>query len=138
MLAEHPDHDFIHSELLDVDRDGDPDWIGARYDPGLIVWLENPGSGAAAPWTARTVDDQVHGIHGLLVGDVDADGHPDLIANGVQPKGEFPESVVWYRTPDRPTETRPAGRGSSPRTATHRASRTTSAAAISTATVVPT
>jgi hypothetical protein len=102
ILADDPDHQFIHSEVLDVDRDGDPDYVGARYDPGLTVWLENPGSGGSAPWAARLVDDQVHGIHGLLVADVDADGHADLIANGAQPKGEFPESVAWYRTPEQP------------------------------------
>lgn len=116
VLADDPQHQFIHSELLDVDRDGDPDWIGAAYDPGLIVWLENPGVGAAGVWTARTVDDQVHGIHGLLVADVDADGQDDLIANGAQPKGDYPESVVWYRTPDDP-----AGSASWPRfVAAHR------------------
>jgi len=104
LLDEHPDHDCIHSETLDVDGDGDPDWVGARYEPGLILWLENPGGERAARggWTARIVDDQVVGIHGLLVGDVDADGKPDLIANSAQPKGEFPESVVWYRTPSQP------------------------------------
>jgi hypothetical protein len=98
ILDDNRDHGSIHSEVLDIDRDGDPDWIGARYNPGLILWLENPGTGRG-PWTPRIVDDQVHGIHGLLVGDVDSDGRPDLIANSAQPRGEFAESVVWYRTP---------------------------------------
>jgi hypothetical protein len=30
-------HNFIHSETFDVDGDGDLDYIGARYQPGLIV-----------------------------------------------------------------------------------------------------
>ena len=102
LLDENPDHTCIHSEILDVDADGDPDWIGARYNPGLTIWLENPGGEAKGPWAARVVDDQVHGIHGLLVADVDADGRLDLIANGAQPKGDFPESVAWYRTPENP------------------------------------
>ena len=89
----------IHSEVLDVNRDGRPDWIGAQYDkPGKIVWLENPGKAGA--WRMRVVDDQVNGIHGLLVGDVDGDGHPDLAANSGQPTGTpFPNSLVWYRAP---------------------------------------
>jgi hypothetical protein len=28
-------HKFIHGEVIDVDRDGDPDFIAARYKPGL-------------------------------------------------------------------------------------------------------
>lgn len=104
ILADDRDHQFIHAEVLDVDGDERPDFIGARYDPGLIVWLHNPGGEPRGEWTARIVDSQVHGIHGLLVADVDGDGRPDLIANSAQPKGEFPESVVWYRTPDRPRE----------------------------------
>ncbi|MFV0442474.1 MAG: FG-GAP repeat domain-containing protein [Planctomycetaceae bacterium] len=99
VLASDRSHQFIHGEVIDADGDGDLDFIGARYDPGLIIWLENSGTAARTEWTAHVVDDQVHGIHGLLVSDVDADGQADLIANSAQPKGDFPESVVWYRTP---------------------------------------
>lgn len=102
ILDETAGHDAIHSEPFDVDGDGDPDWIGARYDPGLIFWLENPGKGAAGPWTSRIVDDQIHGIHGLLAGDVDGDGKTDLIGNSGQPKPPFPNSVAWFRVPKDP------------------------------------
>jgi len=80
---------------MDVDFDGDLDYIAARYNPGLIFWLENPGS--KGKWNWHLIDDQVHGIHGLLVGDVNRDGKPDLIANSAQPKDPFPESIVWYQ-----------------------------------------
>jgi hypothetical protein len=33
---------YIHSEFFDVDRDGDLDYIAARYNPGRIIWLEQP------------------------------------------------------------------------------------------------
>ncbi len=66
ILAEGEGHDFIHSEFFDVDGDGDLDWIGARYQPGLIVWLEQPAKPLEGRWTQRIVDDQVNGIHGLL------------------------------------------------------------------------
>lgn len=102
VLDETPGHDAIHSETFDIDGDGDPDWIGARYDPGLIFWLENPGQGAAGPWTSRIVDDEIHGIHGLLAGDVDGDGKTDLIGNAGQPKPPFPNSVAWFRVPKDP------------------------------------
>lgn len=100
VLHDNKAHGCIHSEVMDVDRDGDLDYIAARYNPGLIFWLEN--NGKLSDWKWRLIDDQVHGIHGLLVGDVDKDGEPDLIANSAQPKEPFPESLVWYRTPQQP------------------------------------
>src|SRR4051812_47629571 len=87
ILDETKGHDFIHSECFDVDGDGDLDFIGARYSPGLIMWFEQPSQGSKAPWKPRLVDDELDGIHGLLRGDVDGDGKPDLLANSGQPKG---------------------------------------------------
>ena len=37
ILDDGAGHDCIHSEIMDVDGDGDMDWIGARYQPGLIL-----------------------------------------------------------------------------------------------------
>lgn len=102
VIDDHPEHATIHSETFDIDGDGDPDYLGARYDPGLIFWLENPGKSAAGPWASRTVDDQIHGIHGLLAGDVDGDGRVDLIANSGQPKPPFADSVAWFPVPADP------------------------------------
>ena len=96
----------IHAEVMDVDRDGDLDFIGARYSPGLIYWLERPKNPLTDPWPYHVVDDVtqggVDGIHGLMLGDVDRDGHPDLIGNSAQPKGTFPFSLAWFRVPKNP------------------------------------
>lgn len=100
VIHEHPGHGCIHAESMDVDQDGDLDFIGAGYSPGLIFWLENPGA-TGGVWTWHLIDDQVNGIHGLLVGDVNNDGRPDLLANSAQPTGPFAESVVWYAVPSR-------------------------------------
>jgi hypothetical protein len=102
IVSDHKDHQFIHSEMMDVDGDGDVDYIGARYRPGLIVWFEQPEHGATERWRARVVDNQVNGIHGLLTGDVDRDGHLDLLANSAQPVGAFPNSAAWLRVPNNP------------------------------------
>lgn len=101
VLDKHDDgKSYIHSECFDVDGDGDLDYIGARYNPGLIVWLECPDQPTTGRWERRLVDDQVHGIHGLLKGDVDGDGKTDLLATSAQPKPPFPESLAWFRIPD--------------------------------------
>lgn len=100
-----PGNGFIHAESFDVDGDGDPDFIGARYSPGRIVWLERPDDPTRGPWKARVVDELVNGIHGLLKGDVDRDGRVDLIANSAQPLGAFPDSAVWLRVPADPHAT---------------------------------
>ena len=103
-LGPEEERDFIHSEVMDVDGDGDLDWIGARYQPGLITWLEQPENPESQEWKERLVDDQVNGIHGLLTGDVDQDGRLDLLATSARPKGPYPESLVWYRVPENPKQ----------------------------------
>ena len=102
VIDETDGYGFIHGETFDVDGDGDADFIGARYAPGLIVWLECPDDPTAGPWTARIVDDQLNGIHGVLKGDVDGDGRFDLLANSAQPTGAFPNSAAWLKAPDDP------------------------------------
>ena len=92
---------FIHAESFDVDSDGDLDFIGARYQPGLIVWLENPGKDTGQPWTRRTISRELNGIHGLLKGDVNKDGKMDLLANSAQLVGtRHPVSLAWFEIPD--------------------------------------
>lgn len=97
-------HNFIHSEHFDVDGDGDEDFIGARYQPGLVVWLETPKDPTAGTWKVRIADQEINGIHGLLKGDVDGDGKTDLLANSAQPVGAFPNSGVWLKVPANPRD----------------------------------
>lgn len=102
----HEGVDVIHSEVMDVDGDGDLDFIGARYSPGLAFWLERPRNPLTDKWNYHVIDSHekggVNGIHGLILGDVDRDGKPDLIANSGQPTGAFPNSIAWLRVPRNP------------------------------------
>ena len=94
--------DWIHSESMDVDGDGDLDVLGTPYSPGRIVWFECPANPLTDRWNERLIDDQVNGVHGLLVGNVDNIGRLDLLATSAQPKVPFPYSLVWYRIPKDP------------------------------------
>jgi hypothetical protein len=98
---------LIHSEAIDADGDGDLDYVGAQYTPGVIFWLEQPEEPLAQAWAFHVIDDQVDGIHGLLVGDVNGDGKPDLLANSGQPNGPFANSLVWYERPEDAREAKP-------------------------------
>jgi len=102
VLDADPKRNCIHSAVMDVDGDGDPDWIGARYSPGLIFWLERPEKPLSQPWRFHLIDEKLNGIHGLITGDIDRDGKPDLIANSGQPKGPFANSIAWLRVPKNP------------------------------------
>jgi len=94
----------IHSAVMDVDGDGDLDWVGAQYSPGLIFWLERPKNPLQEKWTMHVIDDVVNGVHGLWLGDVDRDGRLDLIGNSGQPMGVYGNSIAWYKVPKKPRE----------------------------------
>ena len=89
----------IHSCLLDVDGDGDMDFVGSNNTTFWLECPEDPFSGA--PWKYRTIDDEILGTHCLITGDVNQDGKMDLIANSGRPEGQTPiyESISWYETP---------------------------------------
>ena len=87
----------IHNVDMDVDRDGDIDFVGSC---NTVFWLECPKNPFEGAWTYRTVDDDILGTHCLITGDVDGDGKLDLIANSGRSQGtEFPDSLTWQKVP---------------------------------------
>jgi len=94
-----PSGGCIHSCLLDVDNDGDQDFIGSN---NTVFWLECPDDPRTGTWTYRTIDDEIKGTHCLITGDVDGDGRLDIIANsGRTAKATtIPESLTWLQAPE--------------------------------------
>ncbi len=93
----------IHSEVLDVDGDGDLDWAGtiANQHP---FWLENPGPKHIKQgiWIPRIIDPVITGIHCILKSDINNDGRPNLVINNFQPDKGLGDSIVWYSIPKSP------------------------------------
>ncbi|MGJ8655964.1 MAG: FG-GAP repeat domain-containing protein [Akkermansiaceae bacterium] len=90
---------------LDVDQDGDLDWIGADAHAGAI-WLENP-SQAGVEWKARTVNDKLGGIHSIILADVNNDQRMDVLINNFKDQGKLAHSAMWYEVPEDPHEGEP-------------------------------
>ncbi len=93
----------IHSEVIDVDSDGDLDWAGT-LSSSHPFWLENPGRDQAklGAWVARTIDPEITGIHCITRADVDNDGCDDLIINNFEPEKGIGDSMAWFRIPKNP------------------------------------
>lgn len=87
----------IHACLMDVDGDGDMDFIGSNQ---LVFWLECPDKPFTQKWNFRVVDEEILGSHCVTTGDINLDGKIDLIANSGSAKNtSFPHSIVWLESP---------------------------------------
>ncbi|MFN3648141.1 MAG: FG-GAP repeat domain-containing protein [Armatimonadota bacterium] len=81
----------------DLDGDGDLDLITHSPVSGNLAWFENPGAGAAADdsgWTWRLIDN-LPGVRGHALEDLNRDGRPELIAN-------YEGAIAWYPVPRNP------------------------------------
>jgi hypothetical protein len=91
----------IHGTLMDVDGDGDMDFVGSNR---MLFWLECPKNPFADDWVCRMISLEVNGAHCVITADVDRDGNMDLVANSWRDKNEstVPNSITWFSAPKKP------------------------------------
>ena len=98
----------IHCRLLDVDKDGDMDFVGTGLG---VYWLECPEV-VTDKWIFHQISLDFSGTHCVLIADADEDGKKDIIVNNFHPadftprrgltKNLFPSSIICYPIPDKP------------------------------------
>jgi len=91
----------IHSTIMDVDGDGDMDFIGSNR---MLFWLECPPKPFSEIWNLRMINYDVNGAHCVITGDVDRDGKLEIIANSWRDVNEskIPNSITFFRGPKDP------------------------------------
>ncbi|QDT38471.1 FG-GAP repeat domain-containing protein [Stratiformator vulcanicus] len=119
VLVEDTAGRMLHGCSLDCDADGDLDVVMSRSTSNwifhrnaiatgrspkeptggdwTIAWIENIGT-TDREWPLHVVDRELHGVHGVTVGDVDRDGADDLLA-GTFRKGPYQDSLAWFDFP---------------------------------------
>lgn len=90
--------DSLHNQLMDVDGDGDMDFVGCSFG---LYWIECPDK-PKSQWRFHKISSESNGIHCILIHDVDADGAKDVVINNYLPQEKFGESIIWYRVPENP------------------------------------
>ncbi len=81
--------DYGQTALVDLDRDGHPDFVlGRKGNPSLLYWFRYE---APDRWSQHLVGRDTKSDVALAAVDADGDGWPDLVCGG-----------VWYRNPGNP------------------------------------
>ncbi|MDC7997065.1 T9SS type A sorting domain-containing protein [Gilvibacter sediminis] len=89
---------FGDFEILDVDEDGDKDLVIANKTAGALQWAENT-DGLFTLSPLMTIQDGMTGLSEVELGDVDADGLPDILIS------LFSESKLsWFKNIDGSSE----------------------------------
>ena len=84
----------MHSCLMDVDNDGDLDFVGSSKS---VFWLECPEDPINDKWQYRLISDELKGTHCVIAYYVDNDGKKELVANSFASEGKYSHSICWLQ-----------------------------------------
>jgi hypothetical protein len=80
-------------EVVDLDGDGDQDFLAANGANGQIVWFESDGNINPAFPLVHEIDNSIDNALHASAADIDGDGDLDVIASVDSTSGQ----IVWYR-----------------------------------------
>lgn len=102
-------HQYLYCLVHDLNDDGRPDILvgGRRHKTTKqyagIRWLTAVAEGdprELSRWKTHFIDPDALSGHGLVISDVNEDGHPDiLVANADWDTPKFDQDVAWYENP---------------------------------------
>lgn len=90
----------VDVKITDVDVNNQPDVIVATQTAGSLRWfMPTPGSAQTVQWLENNIIDISESIGRIAIGDIDADGRPDVIAPllGATTAGD---SIAWFENPE--------------------------------------
>ena len=79
-----------HVCAIDIDGDGDADLLGSADIANTVKWWENVDA-EGGEWRGFVVDSTFEGVNGVVPGDLDQDGDPDLIG-----AADIADDIVWW------------------------------------------
>jgi len=81
----------IYAHVADLDRDGWWDILTSCPDTNEIIWWRNQGD-AGENWSRHVVGSGVDNAHGIAAGDMDSDGHIDVVATS-----NTQNVIMWWK-----------------------------------------
>jgi hypothetical protein len=90
-------------EVIDVDDDGDNDFIVTGAKSGDVQWFETPDDPLQTTWNIYNIDSSTGQAWEVAIGDIDMDGDFDLAVTSHTGNTWNPTSagkVVWFEHPD--------------------------------------